>query len=135
MPRQKGFTLIELLVVIAIIGILALTIFINITSSRAKARDARRLSDMHEIQVAAETYQQDCGQYPPTLTKAESSGCSGTTTLGTYLPVIPTDPQTHNDYGYVYDNVNDTYTVSFTLENGSNSFSAGGHTLQPDGIH
>jgi len=51
---KRGFTLIELLVVIAIIGILAMITVVLVSSSRAKARDAKRLSDMSSISTAME---------------------------------------------------------------------------------
>lgn len=66
-PGAKfGFTLLELLVVIAIIGILSSIIFASINAVRAKARDARRLSDMRQILTALEMYYNDHGKYPDT---------------------------------------------------------------------
>ena len=47
--NNKGFTLIELLVVIAIIGLLSTMAVISLNSARAKARDARRLSDVKQL--------------------------------------------------------------------------------------
>ncbi len=61
---KKGFTLIELLVVIAIIGILSAIVFVNVNNVRKKARDARRLLDMKNIQLALELYYDDKGVYP-----------------------------------------------------------------------
>ena len=63
--KTKGFTLIELLVVIAIIGILSSVVLASLNSARAKARDARRLSDLHQIRNALELYASDnSGSYP-----------------------------------------------------------------------
>jgi prepilin-type N-terminal cleavage/methylation domain-containing protein len=62
--KQKGFTLIELLVVIAIIGLLASIIFVSLTSARAKARDARRVATLHQLQNALELYYANTGSYP-----------------------------------------------------------------------
>ncbi|MFH1171716.1 MAG: type II secretion system protein, partial [bacterium] len=50
MKKQKGFTLVELLVVIAIIGLLSTIAFISLNRARAKARDAKRISDVRELQ-------------------------------------------------------------------------------------
>lgn len=64
--KQPAFTLIELLVVISIIGLLSSVVFASIGSARAKARDARRMSDMNEIAKALELYYADHGAYPIT---------------------------------------------------------------------
>ncbi|PIS13297.1 MAG: prepilin-type cleavage/methylation domain-containing protein, partial [Candidatus Tagabacteria bacterium CG09_land_8_20_14_0_10_41_14] len=54
--NKKGFTLIELLVVIAIIGILSSVVLASLNSARKKARDARRVADIKQIQLALEMY-------------------------------------------------------------------------------
>ncbi|MCH7597478.1 type II secretion system protein [Patescibacteria group bacterium] len=91
---KKGFTLIELLVVIAIIGILSSVVLASLNSARQKSRDARRVSDIAQIQLALELYFDSCGQYPNTLTTATAVGCSGGTSLGDFLSPMPTDPVT-----------------------------------------
>ena len=112
-----------------------MVVFINVTSSRAKARDARRVSDMHQIQNALELYNQDCGQYPPTLNVAENTGCSNGGSLGSFLNPIPTNPTPPDiPYNYNYDDANKTYTLTFNLENTVSNLAAGSHTLTPDGI-
>ena len=63
--KNKGFTLIELLVVIAIIGLLASIILASLNIARARARDAQRQSDVHQVQVALDLYALDHnGLYP-----------------------------------------------------------------------
>jgi len=62
--RQKGFTLIELLVVIAIIGLLATIVMVSLNTARQKARDARRISDIRQLQVALQLYYDSYGHYP-----------------------------------------------------------------------
>jgi prepilin-type N-terminal cleavage/methylation domain-containing protein len=61
---KKGFTLVELIVVIAIIGILTGIVTTNFASSRSRARDAKRISDLGHIQLALELYFDRCKQYP-----------------------------------------------------------------------
>ena len=57
--RQKGFTLIELLVVIAIIGLLSTLAVVALNSARAKARDAKRVADIKQVQTALELFFND----------------------------------------------------------------------------
>ena len=63
--KHLGFTLIELLVVISIIGFLATASMVAFNSVRMKARDARRVSDMKQVQLALEFYYDKYGYYPP----------------------------------------------------------------------
>jgi len=62
--KNKGFTLIELLVVISIIGLLSSIVFASLNSARAKARDARRISDLDQLRLAQDMYYDSFGQYP-----------------------------------------------------------------------
>ena len=61
---NRGFTLIELLVVIAIIGILSSVVLSSLNSARGKARDAKRKSELKQLQTALELYYSDNSAYP-----------------------------------------------------------------------
>ena len=91
--KSKGFTLIELLVVIAIIGILTAIVTTNFTSARAKSRDAKRISDLAQIQLALELFFDRCNGYPITIaTTAFLSTCPPGINLGTFISQIPNPP-------------------------------------------
>jgi len=91
----RGFTLIELLVVIAIIAILASIILASLNSARTKSRDARRVADLKELQLALELYNNDNSQYPPAgagvYTAQLVSSLSALVSSG-YISVLSTDP-------------------------------------------
>ncbi len=64
LKKEKGFTLIELLVVVAIISLLASVVMASLSSARSKSRDAKRKSDLHQIQNALALYYNTNGSYP-----------------------------------------------------------------------
>jgi len=88
--KQKGFTLIELLVVIAIIGILATIVMVSLNTARAKARDARRISDIRQLQLALQMYYDANGSYATALSSLAP----------TYINSVPKDPDGTSDYRY-----------------------------------
>jgi len=98
---RRGFTLIELLVVIAIIGILASIVLSSLNGARAKGRDAKRVSDIKELQLALELYYDANSNYPTGNGTVASTLTTGLTSNG-YISVIPTDPSGGTAaYGYV----------------------------------
>lgn len=116
---QKGFTLIELLVVVAIIGLLAgvVVALLNPAEYLKQARDARRVSDLLNIQTAISTALTN--NSIELTTTADCNTCdslSGTFAvdgtgwikftdvtgdgLSGFLPTLPRDPL--NETGYVF---------------------------------
>lgn len=155
---KKGFTLVELLVVVAIIGLIAGIAVVSVNSTRAKARDTKRLEDIKQIQNALAQRFSDLGMYPPTpangsklgsklpgannaqvLTSSmvgwEAAASAGTTV---YLSAVPRDPQSMGEYVYTYTAVPGQelrdYSISFKLEAGSGSFEKGSYAASSAGI-
>jgi len=106
---KVGFTLIELLVVIAIIGVLASIVLASLNTARRKSRDARRISDIKQIQLALELFFDS--QLVPTYPTG-AAACDAATTFyglqvlitGGFIPQIPRDPNNatpDNCYRYV----------------------------------
>lgn len=90
--RKQGFTLIELLVVIAIIGMLAATVLVSLGTARAKGRDAKRIADLKNIELAMQLYaDSNQGRVPLTLNDLSPN----------YIKTLPIDPNTGAAYGYV----------------------------------
>ena len=89
---NRGFTLIELLVVIAIIGILSSVVLASLNDARQKSRDAKRISDVKQLQLALELNYDATGNYPTALTALTTAG---------YIASIPTDPS-DNTINYSY---------------------------------
>jgi len=109
--KGSGFTLVEALVVIAIIGILASLIIVTFNSAKARARDARRKSDLTGLSQGFEARRlnkvcnntSEVGLYPGLgfangsdkgwqnvqLLSSKSDSCGP---YSTYFTTIPTDP-------------------------------------------
>jgi len=130
MFRQKAFTLIELLVVIAIIGLLSTIVLVSLNTARAKARDARRKADLHQIQLALEFYYDKYGYYPCSQHTAYLVGNDWVSTLlknEGFMSSVPSDPRYKgggwgNDYQYYTNNPTcSTYALRAPLETTSDS--------------
>ncbi len=111
--QTKGFTLIELLVVIAIIGVLNAVVTAQFSQAKAKSRDAKRVSDIAQLQLIFESYYDRCGEYPvfngtaPAVTLnsgssvAINNGCPTGVTLGSFITRMPQPPSAGESYTYV----------------------------------
>lgn len=109
---KSGFTLIELMVVIAIIALMFGVVISSANFLRTASGDAKRKSDLAELQSALQNYYADQNYYPhsqangfktsgssisPNLTSAigiASPAPSPAPPTKTYLREVPVDPET-----------------------------------------
>src|SRR3989344_1264250 len=148
--RKGGFTLIELLMSIALIALLASFVATSVFSSRTKANDARRISDLEQVRNALELFHSENGYYPPSgcgwdctgynysyITSGETSWGALPTYLAPYMGSMPIDPINSacppwNDdcHSYAYGNVGrylypDSYDLTTNFETSSHPFRCG----------
>ena len=96
--NKKSFTLVELLVVIAIISILAAGLLVGLSKARVKARDARRIADLRNVQSLLEVYYAQEGQYPQAT---DWTGLETALKNAGITSQLPSDPlKGHTEYDY-----------------------------------
>ena len=135
---KKGFTLMELLIVVAIIGILSSIVLASLNAARMKSRDAKRYSDIKQIQTALELYYNENGRYPTTAWISSNAATWQTflgSALGMNLPVDPTNTATgqattagvytYSYYSRAYGCEGQWYMIVYRLEGDSTPVSQG----------
>lgn len=132
--KNKAFTVIELIIVIGIVAVLSVIVFSSISSSRAKARDSRRIQELKEFQLLLDVYKMDKFSYPQGNFHSAALWNSFITTHfinNGYMTTLLKDPGS-NQYRY-YSTYSGTYTcngvvwqnyeyvITFSLERQNNS--------------
>lgn len=139
---SPAFTLIELLVVISIIGILSTLSVVALNNARSKSRDARRLSDIKQINLALELYHNETGIYPSASGTLDANitglclsdiGISSTCGTLVYLQKIPGDPLNDRDYQYRQLSSGLSYRLFAQLENDIPEYPSGSISMGPNG--
>jgi type II secretion system protein G len=128
---KRGFTLIELVIVIAMLGLFAVAVLavLNPLGQIQKANDARRKTDLEQVQRALEVYYQDNGSYPSNSSnyRIQVVVAGKTTELPwgsaflTYMNKLPADPNASHTYVYYSpaSSNGQTYYLYASLDRGS----------------
>lgn len=121
--QRKGFTLIEILIVVAIIAILASVILVGLGPTQSLGRDARRVSDLQEVQNGLELYYNKSGAYPVPTTLTWGPATTATTFEGLLINAgigvtdVPDDPTSGGNYIYAWSTGGSSYVLAALLEN------------------
>jgi general secretion pathway protein G len=125
---RKGFTLIEILIVVAIISILASVVLVGLGPTQQSGRDARRLSDIREVQTGLELYFSKCGFYPGSASCGGAGTAIDYTNMATALTgssigvsTVPNDPTVGKSYWYGTNAGGTSYVLCTALENANNA--------------
>lgn len=116
--NKKGFTLIELLIVVAVIGILASVVLVGLGPMQKQGRDARRISDLRQVQNGLELYFTKNSSYP----QVNDWNSLASQLEGVNIYNIPKDPLNKSPYvyKYYYDNNGLRYCLGAMLEDKDN---------------
>jgi len=160
---KEGFTLIELLAIIAIIGLLSTIVIVDVSSSRQRARDSKRVADIKQLGNAMELFYGEYGTYKPTgcaeaNTVVSSCAGAGRAGLADFIGAIGrfNDPSADpavlcpagscscggcggcscnfSSCNYTFLGADEnTYSVAFFLEGDAGDLAAGLHFFTPEG--
>lgn len=117
---RKGFTLIELLIVVAIIGLLASVIIIGLQGAQRGGRDARRISDLQQIQNGLQLYYNAKSKYPDAATLSNVSTLNSEANISTMGVKLPEKGPSGDDYKYLQLNSGTGYLLQATLDDPAN---------------
>lgn len=128
---KKGFTLIELIIVVGIVSVLSISVLtvLNPFAQFEKSADARRKSDLSQIQKALENYYSDNNRYPPNGAGCayEIAGNNGNgnnciewgSSWQPYMNLVPADPDPARKYVYFVSSDGQAYWLYANLSRGA----------------
>jgi hypothetical protein len=101
------FLILPLLLLIIAPIMFSFLFFMMFSGAKMQANDAKRLSDINFLRSALFLYYEDNKSYPTSLNELLA---------GKYVPVLPVDPQTGQQYEYHLENANQYFEVCAFVE-------------------
>ncbi|MDD5072017.1 MAG: hypothetical protein PHQ42_04775, partial [Patescibacteria group bacterium] len=115
---------------------------VALNNARQKSRDAKRVSDIKQVQTALELYYNDANSYPATAAVVFGTGSiSYGSPATTYMAILPSNPSPRNDgscpnidYAYSQNNGGASYSITYCLGGATGGLTAGTKRATPAGI-
>lgn len=135
--NQTGFAILELIILSFIILAFLIVLLVSYSSAHVKTRDTQRLTDIKQVQTALRVFYADNGFYPETSVSGVPKGIEN---FLQYWPVAPVPAdgactQLQNQYIYSPLISGESFEVKFCLGKTTESYKAGLHILNPNGIN
>jgi len=124
---KQGFTLIEVLAAVFIIAIMAVITFVYMQEVRTSARNATRVANVNQINLAIELYINDQNE-PPGIDDIEYINGDPNWIPGLvpkYMSIVPSDPIDEGEFKYHYVRKGVNFEVAAFMEDRGNDPSCG----------
>lgn len=133
---SAGFTLIELVIVVAILAVISIFALQTFGPQQAKARDARRFTQIRTMATTLERYMNDFNQYP--VVTASSGPARFIEVRDLLASAISSRVGLFKDPGslqYTYDNTATGYCICAELETNSPEANSGAGCVSGQKTH
>lgn len=134
---QLGFNILQITILVFICLVLALVVLLAYSSARATSRDAKRVSDVEQLQKGLKYFREEFGYYPQASPNYQAVGVDNAFTRFVSpwpSPPTPADGNcTLNTNAYVYEQVSggESYTIKFCLGKAYGNLKAGNRIVTP----
>jgi len=136
--NRAGFSMAEMLIIIAVIGIISSLAFVSLVTLRSKAREAKRLHNVKQIQKALELYAADNnGNYPPETSFTPGKPLISLDGNTTYMKGIPKNDSADHacssaEFKYRLGYQSKNYSLEYCLSQATQDMQAGRCIAMPN---
>jgi type II secretory pathway pseudopilin PulG len=136
--QQSGFNVLQTTILVFIVFVLALVVVLAYFSAQRTARDAKRVSDIQQLQLALKHYYEEFGYYPQASAGNQAVGVDNS--FSRFVSPWPTPPapdggctNQYNTYAYEQLNGGENYQLRFCLGGEYGNLKAGVRIVTPTG--